>query len=63
MSVEVEFEHGGRTYRVAPGLYKWDIYAISNLRENISLSTDLNTGEKILVSWGDIAVMRLVKED
>ena len=63
MGVLVEFEIGGRTYRVEPSLYKWNIYAISNLRENIVLTTDLISGDKIFVDWSSIPVMRLVGED
>jgi hypothetical protein len=62
MAIQVEFEIAGRTYRVEPGLYKWDIYAVSNLRENIVLTEDLLTGDKIFVAWSSIPVMRLVSE-
>jgi hypothetical protein len=63
MTVQVEFEHGGRTYRVEPGVYKWDVYALNALREKVSLNTDINTGEQIFVAWSEIAVLRLVKSE
>lgn len=33
MSVDVEFEAGGRTYRVEDHVYEWDVYALNNKRE------------------------------
>ena len=59
MGVKVEFDYEGRTYEVEGALYKWNIYAVSNLRDKISFETDLKTGRQICVSWADVSVLRL----
>lgn len=59
--IQIEFDYAGRTYTVEAGsLTGWDIYQVSNMRENISFETDLRTGDKIFVSWADIGVFRLL---
>jgi hypothetical protein len=64
MGVQVEFESGGRTYRVEPpSLLRWEVSFVSLLRDKISLNIDLLTGDEIFVSWGDIAVLRQVKSE
>ena len=57
----VEFDHQGQTYRVDIGVYKSDnIHSLNLIRDQITLSTDLISNKKILVSWGDIPVLRIV---
>ncbi len=62
MAVTVEFEYEGRTYEIAGALHAWNIYAIKNLRENISLEIDQLTGQKVFVSWADVGLIRLTSD-
>jgi hypothetical protein len=57
----VEFDYNGRTYRVDHGRYdSTNIHSLNLIRQNITLSTDLITDEKILVDWTQISVLRIV---
>jgi hypothetical protein len=59
LNKEVEFEVGNRTYRITKALD--DTYLIHNLNsltQQVSIDTDLNTGEKIFVNWSNVAILR-----
>jgi hypothetical protein len=57
----VEFDYHGRTYRVdLPHYDSKNIHSINLIRGKITLSEDTITGERILVSWSDIAIMRII---
>ena len=61
MAVKIEFDYAGRTYTVeSPSIPRWDIYAIGRMRDRMSLETDLHTGRKIFVAWGQVGVIRLL---
>ena len=56
---EIEFEDGNRTYRIAKSLDNtYDIHGFNSLTQQVSIDTDLNTGEKIFVNWSNVAVLR-----
>jgi|GEM_PF-6500750 hypothetical protein len=61
MSVDVEFDAGGRTYRVEGHVYEWNVHALNSKREKVGICTDVLTGDEIFVTWSEIAVVRLVK--
>lgn len=57
----VEFDYQGQTYRVDLYQYKADnIHSLNLIRDNVTISTDLLSNQKIFVSWSDIAVMRII---
>jgi hypothetical protein len=57
----VEFDHQGQTYRVdLPGYKSDNIHSLNLIRDKITISTDLLSNQEILVSWGDVAVLRIV---
>lgn len=37
-----------------------NIHSINLIRDKVTLSEDTLTGERIFVSWGDIAIMRII---
>lgn len=56
---EIEFEDGNRTYRIAKMLDNtYDIHGFNSLTQQVSIDTDLNTGETIFVNWSNVAVLR-----
>ena len=56
---EIEFEAGGRSYRVITSLDNtYDIHGFNSLTEQVRIHTDLNTGERIFVQWKNVAVLR-----
>ena len=58
---EIQFEIGERTYRVRTRLDNiYDVYGFNSLRESVGIYTDLNSGDKIFVAWGDIPVIRFI---
>jgi hypothetical protein len=57
----VEFDYQGRTYQVdLPRYDSNNIHSLNLIRENLTLSTDVLTGEKIFVAWSQISIMRIV---
>ena len=63
MAATIEFEQGGRTYRVTSGtMDQWSVIGIKVARGYMSIEKDLLTGQSIFVSWGDVPVLRLVDE-
>ena len=57
----VEFDYQGRTYQVdLPRYDSNNIHSINLVRENITLSTDVLTGDKIFVVWSDISILRII---
>lgn len=59
LNKEVEFEVGNRTYRITKSLDNtYDIHGFNSLTQQVSIDTDLNTGEKIFVNWSNVAVLR-----
>jgi hypothetical protein len=57
----VEFDYNGRTYRVDHPRYDSEnIHSLNLIRQNITLSTDTITNERILVDWTQISVLRIV---
>jgi hypothetical protein len=56
---EIEFDADGRTYRVVTRLGNtYDIHGFNSLHGQVSIHTDLNTGDKIFVAWSGIPVLR-----
>jgi hypothetical protein len=56
---EIEFDTGGRSYRVVTNLSNtYDIHGFNALTTSVSIHKDLNTGEQIFVNWANVAVMR-----
>jgi hypothetical protein len=63
VAATIEFEQGGRTYRVKSGtMDEWSVIGIKVARDYMSIEKDLLTGQSIFVSWGDVPVLRLVDE-
>jgi hypothetical protein len=57
----VEFDHGGRTYRVDfPHYDSNNIHSINLIRDKITLSEDTLTGDRMLVDWSQIPLMRII---
>ena len=57
----VEFDQAGRTYQVElEGYDSSNIYPLNLLRDRVTLSTDRLTGERLMVSWSDLPVWRLI---
>ena len=57
----VEFDYNGRTYRVdLPRYNSSNIHSINLVRDQITLSTDTLTSERIFVDWSQISVMRII---
>jgi hypothetical protein len=58
---QIEFEVGGRTYRVEHSLDNtYDVHGFNSLAKKVSIETDLDTEEKLFVSWGQIPVLRYI---
>ncbi len=58
---QIEFEIGARTYRVQTSLDNtYDIHGFNSLTKKVSIETDLNSGEQLFVSWGQIPVIRYI---
>jgi hypothetical protein len=58
---QIEFEVGERTYRVRTALDNtYDIHGLNSLTKKVSIETDLNSGEKIFISWNLIPVLRFI---
>jgi aspartyl aminopeptidase len=56
---EIEFDASNRTYRIVTSLNNtYDIHGFNALNKQVSIHTDLNTGEKVFVTWSNIAVLR-----
>ena len=56
---QIEFEIGERTYRIRTRLDNaYDIHGFNSLREDVAIYTDLNSGDKIFVTWSLIPVIR-----
>jgi hypothetical protein len=56
---QIEFEIGERTYRIRTSLDNtYDIHGFNSLRNKVSIETDLNTGERLFISWDQIPVIR-----
>lgn len=59
--MEIEFEVGPRSYRLVTDVWIFrdsPVDGLNQLREQVGIYTDLNTGDKIFLSWSDIAVLR-----
>ena len=57
----VEFDYEGRTYRVdLPHYDSNNIHSINLVRSNLTLSTDVLTGDNIFVDLGRISIMRII---
>jgi len=58
---QIEFEIGERTYRIRTRLDNvYDVRGFNSLREDVAIYTDLNSGEKIFVTWSLIPVIRFI---
>jgi hypothetical protein len=57
----VEFDLHGRTYRVELAGYRSDnVHSINLIRDSVTLSVDMVTGDKLFVDWSQIPIMRLI---
>ena len=57
----VQFDYHGRTYQVdLPQYDSNNIHSINLVRDNITLSKDTLTGDRIFVDWSQISVMRII---
>jgi hypothetical protein len=62
-SLEVEFEQSGHTYRVASqSITMWNVHRLAEMNNTMTLETDLLTGERLFVTWGQLGVVRLVSK-
>ena len=60
-ALRIEFDHAGRTYTVeSPSLNMWNVHVIAQLNNQMTIETDLRTGQKIYVTWSEVGVIRLV---
>ena len=58
---QIEFEIGERTYRIKTRLDNtYDIHGFNSLRDSVAIYTDLNSGDKIFVTWSLIPVIRFI---
>jgi hypothetical protein len=58
---QIEFEVGNRTYRVRTRLDNtYDIHGFNALTKQVSIHTDLISGEKVFVNWSNIPALRFV---
>jgi len=58
---QIEFEIGERTYRIRTRLDNaFDIHGFNSLREDVAIYTDLNSDDKIFVTWSLIPVIRFI---
>jgi hypothetical protein len=56
---EIEFEVGDRTYRIIKSLSNtYDIHGFNALNGQVSIQTDVLTGEKLFVTWSQIPLLR-----
>lgn len=56
---QIEFEIGERTYRIITSLSNsYDIHGFNALREKVAIYDDLNSGDKVFVTWSLIPVIR-----
>lgn len=61
MALKIEFDYAGRTYTVeSPSIPVWNIHVIGRMHDRMSLETDVHTGRKIFVAWGQVGVIRLL---
>jgi len=57
----VEFDYHDRTYRVElPHYDSNNIHSINLIRDKVTLSKDVLTGQQIFVDWSQIAIMRIL---
>lgn len=62
-ALRIEFDYAGRTYTVeSPSLTMWNVHIVADLRNSMTLETDITTGERIFVAWNEIGVIRLVSQ-
>jgi hypothetical protein len=58
---QIEFEIGNRAYCVRTSLDNtYDIHGFNSLAKKVSIETDLKSGEKLFISWGQIPVLRFI---
>jgi hypothetical protein len=60
MGLMVEFDRDGRTYTVESSIVLWNVHIVNKLTDQVSLETDVRTGDKLFVNWGQIPVIRLI---
>jgi hypothetical protein len=57
----VEFDLHGRTYRVElVGQISNNVHSMNLIRDKVTLSVDMVTGDKLFVDWSQIPIMRLI---
>jgi hypothetical protein len=60
---QVEFDIQNRTFRINVQLNNtYDVHGFNSLREQVGIYTDLNSEEKVFVSWGLIPVLRFIDQ-
>lgn len=58
---QVEFEVNERTFRINVNLNNtYDIHGFNSLRDQVGIYTDLNSDEKVFVTWSLIPVIRFI---
>jgi hypothetical protein len=56
---QVEFDVGGRTYRIRIHLQNvYDVHGFNSMREQVGIYDDLISGEQIFVAWEKVPVLR-----
>jgi hypothetical protein len=60
VNLKVEFDHGGRSYAVeSASIQVWNVYSIAQLNDQMTIETDLRSGDEIFVTWSQVGVIRL----
>lgn len=59
-----EFDCDGRTYRIrveGTKVFFFPYYFVNSVRDSVGTYTDLLTGDKVLVNWQQIGVVRVIE--
>ncbi|HEV7655711.1 MAG TPA: hypothetical protein VGP36_13405 [Mycobacteriales bacterium] len=61
--LKIEFEHHGRTYQVeSQSITMWNVHRVAEMNGSMTLETDLLTGDRLFVTWGQVGVLRLLSK-
>jgi hypothetical protein len=61
VALRIEFDYAGRTYTVeSPSIQMWNVYQLGGMNDKMTIETDVHTGRKIFVTWGQVGVIRLL---
>jgi len=61
VALRIEFDYAGRTYTVeSPSIQMWNVHMLARLNDKMTVETDVHTGRKVFVTWGQVGVIRLL---